>query len=424
MRYHLRKDGILGPWDASSKIMVCINERSSSENLIRLTHRFANNLNAEWFAVYVEPSYKLKVEYEERLQLEKNFRLAEELGGKVFRLAGLKISDEILKFARLKNITLIITGHPHKSRLEELIKGSVVYEIIRGRDPTQVLVVESGPEIGYDTTVKKIDRRDGSGLQEYHWRPYAVSILSTIGTAAICILLRPFLDPINIPMIFIIPVLISGLVAGRKAGILASLMTVGLFDFFFVPPFLTFRVDHIRFIPTFLMLFIVGVITSFLADTVKKQVEYTRQREEFISSLYDFSKDLLISQTFGDFLERTARYMFESFNCDVIILLPDRNRKLEVVSRAGDTVEFDDSQLGVADWVFEHRKPAGYGTDTLSSEKWYYLPLKVHESSLGVLAIAPDKTGLNNEQKHLIEAFVGVFSLGLEGYIKPSDKGN
>jgi two-component system, OmpR family, sensor histidine kinase KdpD len=45
MKYHLKKDEILGPWDASSRIMVAINEKYSSEKLIRLTHRFSDNLN-------------------------------------------------------------------------------------------------------------------------------------------------------------------------------------------------------------------------------------------------------------------------------------------------------------------------------------------------------------------------------------------
>ena len=155
---------------------------------------------------------------------------------------------------------------------------------------------------------------------------------------------------------------------------------------------------------------------------VKKQVEYTRQREEFIASLYDFSKDLLISQSLNDFLQRSTRYISGLFNYGVVVLLPDAIKNLQIVSRAGDTVPFNDSEMGVANWVFEHQKPAGYGTDTLSSGKWHYLPLRVHDSQLGVLAIAPNESGLNNEQKHLIEAFTGVFSLGLESYIKPSGK--
>jgi two-component system sensor histidine kinase KdpD len=123
----------------------------------------------------------------------------------------------------------------------------------------------------------------------------------------------------------------------------------------------------------------VGIITSFLADTVKKQVENTRQREEFIASLYDFSRDLLVSQNLEDFLNRITSYIEDLFNYDVVMILPDDKEKLKISSRTGDNIQFNDSDLGLANWVFVHEKSAGYGTDTLASSKWYYLPLKAHK---------------------------------------------
>ncbi len=65
----------------------------------------------------------------------------------------------------------------------------------------------------------------------------------------------------------------------------------------------------------------------------------------------------------------------------------------------------------MANWVFEHEKSAGYGTDTLASSKWYYLPLSAHELKLGVLAVAPYKSDITNEQKHLLEAYTSIVSI-------------
>ena len=416
MKHYLEIEGVLGPWEASSRIMVAINSKFSSENLIRLAHRLADNFNAEWFAVYVEPSYKFKMGYEESLQLEKNFKLAEELGGKVFRLTGLEIANEIVSFAKSKNINLIVIGHSERSRIEAWIRGSVVNEIIRKGSPIQVLVVEGGPG-GQKESQVQISTQIDLDLRTY-LKPLAVSILSIVFTALICFLIRPFIEAINIPMIFIIPIVFSGLIAGRKGGVLASIMAVAFFDFFFVLPYYTLTIADIRFIPTFIVLFVVGIITSFLADTVKKQVEYTRQREEFIAALYDFSKDLLISPNINDFLNRSTSYIWELFNYDVVIILQDNKGNLRNVSHAGGNVEFSDGDLGVANWVFIHKNPAGHSTDTLSSSKWYYLPLKAYGSSLGVLAIAPDKSEITSEQKHLIESFTGIVSIALANYLK------
>ena len=316
MDYYLKKENILGPWETSNRIMVCISPNASSKRLIRIAHRFADRFNAEWFAVYVEPSYNFRIRPEEVQQLEKNLELAEELDGKVLRFTG-SVADEIVSFAESKNITLILMGHSRRTRLQELIEGSIINKVIQKSD-AQVLVVENegNHNIGAEG-VKKIDSQAGNT----DYKPYIMSFLSIAFTVLICFLIRPFVEAINIPMIFIIPVVLTSLLYGRNAGILASLLAVASFDLFFVPPFYSFTVADVRFIPTFLVLFIVGIITSLLADTVKKQVEYTRQREAFISALYDFSKDLLNSQDLDDILERSTSYISESFNYDVVILL-------------------------------------------------------------------------------------------------------
>jgi len=416
MQNRLEKEGVLGPWDASFRIMACISSRASSENLIRLAYRFADNFNAEWLAVYVKPPYKIKNETEDSLQLEKNLKLAEELGGKVFRLTNVDIAEEIVSFAKSKNISLIIIGHSNRSRIEAWLRRSVVNEIIQKGSPIQILVVDGSQDNPKEEVVPTTDRKEYLDLSTY-WRPLTVSFLSIIITSIISYFLSPFLEAINIPMIFIIPIVFSSLIAGKKGGILASIMAVAFFNFFFVPHYFTFAVD-MRFIPTFIVLFIVGIITSFLADTVKTQVENARQREEFIASLYDFSKDLLVSRNLNDFLKRITDYIWDLFNYDVLIILPDDTDNLKIVSRRGTNVHFDDRDLGVANWVFKNKKPAGYRTDTLASSLWYYLPLSVHSLKLGVLAVAAYKSDITNEQKHLLESYTIIVSIALANLLK------
>nr|WP_319373981.1 DUF4118 domain-containing protein [uncultured Methanobacterium sp.] len=409
MDYYLKKENILGPWETSNRIMVCISPNASSKRLIRIAHRFADRFNAEWFAVYVEPSYKLRMRKGEIQQLENNLKLVDELGGMVFRLTG-SISDEIVSLAQSKNITLILMGHSRRTRVQELIEGSIINKVIQKSD-AQVLVVENEDKYPEDPGFKKKDTDT-----TFDWKPYVVSLMSIGATLIVCLMLQPFIEAINIPMIFIIPVALTGMLAGRKAGILASLLAVVAFDFFFVPPFYTFAVDDVRFIPTFLVLFVVGIITSLLADTVKKQVEYTRQREAFISSLYDFSKDLLISQDLNDILDRSTRYISESFNYEVLILLPDEENNLKMRARFGEGETYDGHELGVSNWVYENKKEAGCGTDTLASSKWYHIPLKVQNGILGVMAIAPS-ANMDSREKRLIDAFASVVALALSNSI-------
>ncbi len=54
MRSYMEMHGILGPWPAGSRLLVCISTSPLSERLVRTGQRMAADLDAEWFAVYVE----------------------------------------------------------------------------------------------------------------------------------------------------------------------------------------------------------------------------------------------------------------------------------------------------------------------------------------------------------------------------------
>ncbi len=54
MRAYMRTSAIPGPWPASERLLVCISPGALGERLIRTARRLADELNAEWFAIYVE----------------------------------------------------------------------------------------------------------------------------------------------------------------------------------------------------------------------------------------------------------------------------------------------------------------------------------------------------------------------------------
>ncbi len=93
---------------------------------------------------------------------------------------------------------------------------------------------------------------------------------------------------------------------GRGPSLLASLLSVLAFDFFFVQPKLTFTVTDTQFLLTFLGLLIVGTIISYLTAQVHDQLENLQQREAQTSTLYSLSRDL----TTADGLEAVLQFGF------------------------------------------------------------------------------------------------------------------
>lgn len=397
---------ILTPWEVGSRLLVGISTSPSSEKLLRITHRMADDMEAEWFAVYVDSPQQVEINEKAQHQLNKNIKLAEELGANVVFLSGNVIADEIIRFARQKNITLILAGLSHRSRFEEIFKGSVLNELARKSGEIHVLIVgntEQKPFVSQKTLIKTGD----------NYKPYLLSLFYIVMTIILGWIIKPYIEPVNIGMLLLIPVIVSGILWGTRVGIFASVLSVAAFDFFFIPPYMTFRITDLKYIPSFIVFIAVSVITSVLAKLIRWQAESSRNRERFISALYNFSKEIMQAKTLEDILERAVNYISDAFESDIVILIPDNEGKLGVKAEKTDNKSsiFEEKDLAVANWVYKNAQPAGKGTKTLSSEKWFYLPLKTKENTLGVISLRFES--LTPEQNHLLESFINIFALAV-----------
>ena len=113
---------------------------------------------------------------------------------------------------------------------------------------------------------------------------YLVSIILVAGATLVCEFIRPYLVPTNMVMVYQLAVVIAAVKLGLRPAIATSLIGVLAFDFFFVPPRLTFSVNDKEYLVTFFGFIIIGVIISTLVDKVRKQSEeqirLSRQAEQ------------------------------------------------------------------------------------------------------------------------------------------------
>jgi len=411
MRSYMEQQGILGPWPAGSRVLVCISDSPLSERLVRIGQRMAADLDAEWFAVYVESQKDAPLSEAAKERLANNMRLAEELGAKVQVLNGNKISEEIYSFAGKNNITLVVVGLPRKSLWNRLFRGSVVNEIVNHSGPIHVLVIGSREAEG--ETERRVEEA-AAPARGIEWQFYG-SLISVLAMTGICWTFQARLGLVNIAMMLLLPVIYSAMTGGRRAGLTASVIAVAALDFFFVAPQFTLAVDDLRYLPMFLVFFVVGMVTSLLADLVRRQGESAVGRARFVSALYAFSRDLMEASDLGSLLRYAAKEIAEGFECEVLILLPDESGNLKLREQMGEHVSFDERKLGVATWVFQHGREAGHGTDTLSSASFFYLPLKTKEVTVGVLGVGMGRSDhfLLPEQRRLLEAFANILALAL-----------
>lgn len=402
-----RDQAVTQPWPAADRILVSISPSPLSRRLIRAAKRMAASLHAEWIAVYVETPAHARLSEADHTRVIQNLRLAEQLGADTVTRFGHSVSQELLAYARERNVSKILVGKPTHPRWRDLVFGSVLDELVRYSGPIDVYVISGEPDTSRPLPVELWQRTSS-------WRAYANTLLVLAVCTGLARLMIPYFDLANLIMVYLVGVVFSAARYGRGPSILAALLSVLAFDFFFVTPYLTFAVSDSQYVVTFIIMLLVGITVSTLTVRIKHQAETARERERRTANLYALSRELANTQGVENLALVAARHISEVFDSGVVALLPDAKGRLSI--RIPADITLADHEQGVADWVYAHGQPAGRGTETLPGARGLYLPLKALNSSLGVLGIFPQQSEFlpTPDQLHLLETFSNQISLAAE----------
>jgi two-component system sensor histidine kinase KdpD len=220
----------------------------------------------------------------------------------------------------------------------------------------------------------------------------------------------------NIIMVYLLGVVAISARFGRGPAIFSSIASVAAFDFFFVPPYLTFVVADAQYLITFAVMLVVGIIISALTVEIQNYARSALLREHRTAALYAMSRQLASARGTRKLLEIATAHVAEVFDASVVAMTPDQDGRL--IAEAGNVTTFPltGRERGVAQWVFDLGRIAGMGTDTLPGAEAIYVPLNATRGALGVFGVHPNKAGrtLSMEQLHLLEAFASQAALAIE----------
>jgi two-component system, OmpR family, sensor histidine kinase KdpD len=392
--------GVERTWATTERVLVSVGPSPASARLVRAAKRMAVGLRAPWVAVYVEGAGRPPLRDADLVRLDANLRLAESLGATVVRLSGNDVAGPLLAYARKHNVTRLIIGKPTHSRVLDRLRGSLLDDVVRGSGDIDVHVISG--DVAPET-----DQRAASGLaQRPSSLPYVWALLVVAITTGLGLLLRALYPIPDLEMLYLLAVMVVASRFGRGPSMAAAALSVAAYDFFFVPPHLTFAVRDARYFLTFTMMFLVSSLLSALTTRLKRQEQDALAREERASALYVLSRQLGALLDPSRAASVVAAHASDSFDANAAVLATDASGTLEVIGRCPPEMEIAGTELGVAKWVYEHGRMAGLGTDTLPGAKVVCSELRVGPQPLGVVALSP-RSGLplGMEQSSFFEAF-------------------
>ncbi len=401
-----RKQSVVTIWPTQDALLVCVGPGAGGERLIRNATRLVAQSGAPWSAIYVETPRLQRLPDFERARVLKTLKLAQDAGARTAVLSGSDAVATTIAFAREHNIGKVMVGRDQRPvwdlgfahRLGRSAPDLDIIQVAARTDEDPSRSLRHGVRPGQMTA------RDGAG--------YAIGAVSVGAITLLSMPLRHTLDLANIVMLFLVGVFFTAVRFGRGPALMSAFLSVAAFDFFFVPPQLSFAVSDVQYLVTFAVMLIVALITGQLTAGLSFQVNVAESRERRTNALYEMARELSAALSVEQIGEIAERFVSRSFNAQAMLFLLDASDRLGPVGATSDAPV----DAGIAQWAFDHGQPAGLSTDTLPAAPVLYLPLKAPMRTRGVLAVRPITLPWlpTPEQQRLLETSATLVAIAIE----------
>jgi two-component system sensor histidine kinase KdpD len=435
---YMRAKAIAGPWPAGERVMVCIAPGPYAKQLLRKGYKIATDARAEWYAVYISTPSLKEMSNQDKAYLSEALNLADELGAKITTLTGMDVADEILRFAQENNITHIVIGKPLRFKLFGLWKGSPASRLLHSQNEFELHLITP--------TVEKREIEVKPTPKRFILNPkgYLLSIVMIIVVTLLNFLLQGFVNRLSLVYIYLVATIASALFFGMGPSLCSAAISLLTFDFFFTEPRYSLTMHHPHDIINVVVFFLTSIIVGQLVKVTKQQDIALQLRIKRITLIEEMSKEFLmlppVEQFVGGLVRNSKgwenalavfrttvldhishiviKYLAKIIDAPTLVLFIGQKGGLQIWARNKPDLDLTPNETAVAEWTYLHGESAGAGTQTLTSVKFFFIPMKSLEESIGVIGIQYDFKNLLLDQRRLLGVIANLSALAAARWAK------
>ena len=415
-----------GNYHTDEHILVCLSSAPSNEKIIRTAARMASAFRGAFTALFVETPDFSSMTKEDKKRLRANTRLAQQLGANIETVYGDDVPYQIAEFARLSGVSKIVIGRSAAAKKHFFGKPALTEKLIAAAPNLDIYVIPDASASFSQYHEVRARRKGGRAFS-------AADIFKSIGillaaSAIGAIFDKLGLGEINIITIYILGVLITSVVTRNTVySLLASLVSVFLFNFLFTEPRYTFMAYDSSYPVTFLVMFVAALITGSLAARLKSHAKQSAQAAFRTKVLFETNQLLQRAQNRDEIINVTASQLMKLLNRNIIVYPAEKGSLEEprIFSASGEAPEADwtsEAERAVAGWVLKNNKHAGATTDTLSDAKCLYLSIRVNQNIYGVAGIVVGENPPDAFETSIMLSILGESALAMENEKNAKEK--
>ena len=410
---------------AAEHILVCLSSSPSNERIVRTAGRMASVFGGSFTALYVQTPENTAMREDDQLRLQENTRLAQQLGAEIVTMRGEDVPTQIAEYARLSGVTRIVIGRSGAQRRSFWSSPTLTERLIELAPGLDIHIIP-------DVDVYKNYHQKKPTLMRPAM-PTLRELLLTLGilTAATAIgwlFLRLGFTDANIITLYLLGVLFTSvLTSGYTCGILASILSVILFNYFLTEPHLSLLAYGSGYPVTFVIMLGASILTGTLAAKLKAHAQLSAHDAFRTKLLFDTNQQLQKAQSKEDAYQTTAVQLQRLLERDILVYPAENGQLGTGLFYAADgspacSVPPAQQEREVVEWTWQNRKRAGATTAQFPRAKYLYLAIRTQQQAYGVVGISITGKPLDAFESSITLSILGECALTLDNLRNAREK--
>jgi two-component system sensor histidine kinase KdpD len=384
----------------NNHVLIMIQGNQNSEALVRIGSRIAERRNAKWTVVafLTTASGYNPISFETQStgrEIERALHLARQLGGMTDILYGKNYAGTLYNFAYERGISILVLEQESRPLFYSWLRPPLAHQLLKYQPAFELSIVpvQQGKPQAY-----RFNRQN----YVLNLKELIFVLITTITSILIAKLSVQYLKVEELSLIFITAVIFVAANTRMTAAMLAAILFFFAYNFFFIPPTLTFQISAHKSVITVVAFLAAALIAGRLASRLREQVVALRSANSYNSIMQDLGQKLSVAVDLQQVIEIGQNSLEKSLNVQVWFKLSDET------ALSSDENLLTEKEKISANWTLKNHQPSGRFTQTLSESAWWFLPLLASKECIGVIGlnISENQREMNIEQRRLAEAMV------------------
>ena len=400
------------------RVLVCLSSSPSNSLSIRAAARIAQAFHAKFNALYIQTTLEDTLSQADQDRLEQNMNLAKQLGANVEIMYGQDIPYEISEYCKLTGVTQVVLGRSN-TYSRSFLSGPSFIEKLSSSLPGIDIYVIPDP--------KGEPKRQNPFLNftsKFSFRFKDLAIL--LATLTIATLVGMFFEYVHLSnesviSIYILGILVISVMTSHLLyGMSASLLTVFVFNYFFTDPRFTLRVYNKDYWITFVVMFIISVITSNIAHQLKIHTHSANQAAQRLKILFDESQNIQKAESIDEILSSTANHLSTFLKTDIVVYENNQNELSNFRFYPYDADSLPDQNeedKAAALWTLQNAAKSGNNTRQYPKANYTYYTVHDNESIFGVFGIRQKERYMDVYETGIIVSILNICAIAIKNEI-------